>query len=303
MRTPLRDAAVGPALMALALAGCARSYVATEDLVYDTSHAFGTFDYYEPQGDMRAGRPAVLAVHGGAWRSGDKGWGAAIAAELCPSGYVVFSVNYRLSSRKGNVWPAQIEDVQAALRYVRANAARFRIDPARIASLGFSAGGHLATMVALRPDPHGRDGRVDVAVNLNGEHDLTMPPDQVMSDFENIGGGVLGHPAPWSRAELTDLSTVTFARAGVSVLTIHGVGDDNVYYPQAARITAALEVAGADARLVRVDGDAGFCHEGCWRTPAARRALHEFLDSRLQHDGTAYRESARVTSPPPGNVR
>ena len=283
MPKSLREAAVGPVMMALSLMGCAQDYVATENLVYDESHALGEFDYYEPKGDTRTERPAILAIHGGAWRSGDKGWGDAIAAELCPYGYVVFSVNYRLSSGKGNVWPAQIEDVQAALRYVRANAAEFRIDPARIASLGFSAGGHLATMVALRPDPRG-DGRVDVAVNLDGEHDLTMPPDRVMADFESIVSGVLGHPAPWSRAELTDLSTVTFARAGVSVLTIHGVGDDNVYYPQAERITAALEAVGADAQLVRVDGDAGFCHEGCWRTPAARRAIHEFLDSRLRHD-------------------
>ena len=298
MLTSLRDAALG-LLMVLTLMGCARDYAATANLVYDASHPFGELDYYEPKDDTRTQRPAILAIHGGAWRSGDKGWGDAIAAELCPYGYVVFSVNYRLSSRKGGVWPAQIEDVQAALRYVRANASRFRIDPARIASLGFSAGGHLATMVALRPDPRGEDGRVDVAVNLNGEHDLTMPPDLVMSDFEGIVAGVLGHPAPWSRAELTDLSTVTFARAGVSVLTIHGVRDDNVYYPQAERITAALKAVGADARLVRVDGNAGFCHEGCWTTAAARRAIREFLDSRLRHDGAAF----LVSTSPPGNAR
>ena len=179
----------------------------------------------------------------------------------------------------------------AAVRYVRAQAAQFRIDPTRIASLGFSAGGHLATMLALRPDPRGTDGRVSIAVNLDGEHDLTMPPDKVMSDFDNIVTGVLGHPAPWSQAELTDLSTVTFARGGVSVLTIHGVNDDNVYYPQAERITAALTASGADTRLVRVDGDDGFCHESCWKTAHARRAILEFLNGRLRHDGTAYFES------------
>ena len=277
-------------LLSLTLTGCEKAYAAQKNLVYDSSHAFGTFDYYEPKADTRTQRPAILAVHGGAWRSGDKAWGQGIAKELVPSGYVVFSVNYRLSSR-GYVWPAQIEDVQSALRYVRTHAAQFRIDPARIAALGFSAGGHLATMVALRPDPRGPEGRVDVAVNLNGEHDLTMPPDKVMSDFENIVSAVLGHPAPWSLAELTDLSTVTFARAGVSVLTIHGVNDDNVYFAQAERLTAALAAAGADTRLVRVDGDAGHCHENCWKTAHARRAIHEFLNARLGHDGTGYSES------------
>ena len=281
---------LGLTLLALTLSSCEQEFVAKKNLVYDTAHSFGTFDYYEPKADTRTQRPAILAVHGGAWRSGDKAWGESIAKELVPYGYVVFSVNYRLSSR-GHVWPAQIADVQAALRYVRAQAAQFRIDPARIASLGFSAGGHLATMVALRPDSRGVDGRVDVAVNLDGEHDLTMPPDKVMSDFENIVTGVLGHPAPWSQAELTDLSTVTFARAGVSVLTIHGVKDDNVYYPQAERITAALTAAGADPRLVRIDGDEGSCHEDCWKTARARRAILEFLNERLRHDGSAYFES------------
>src|SRR6185503_7193501 len=122
-------------------------------------------------------------------------------------------------------WPAQIADVQKALKYIRANARQFRIDPTRVASLGMSAGGHLATMVALRDDPTSPDGRVNTAINLDGEHDMTMPHDQVMSDFESILTSVLGHAAPWSDAELRDISTVTFARPDVSLLTVHGAGD------------------------------------------------------------------------------
>ena len=118
---------------------------------------------------------------------------------------------------------------QSVLRYVRANAVRFRIDPARVASLGMSAGGHLATMVALRGDPAGPAGRVNTAINLDGEQDMTMPPERVMADFENILTNVMGHAAPWSYAELRDISTVTFARPDVSLLTVHGAGDDNVW--------------------------------------------------------------------------
>ena len=153
----------------------------------------------------------------------------------------MFSINYRVSKRPNGKWPAQIEDVQKALKHIRANASRFRIDPARIASLGMSAGGHLATMVALRDDPTSPDGRVNIAINLDGEHDMTMPPDQVMDDFEDILTAVMGHPAPWSDAELRDISTVTFARPDISVLTVHGTGDDNVYVTQGERITAALQ--------------------------------------------------------------
>jgi acetyl esterase/lipase len=278
-------------LLAVAASGCASdAYEVQETLSYDPSLGYhGTFDVYEPRADSgRTSRPAILAIHGGAWRGGDKAWGEQFAEELCPLGYVVFSINYRLAGEPGATWPAQIEDVQQALRYVRANARRFRIDPTRIASLGMSAGGHLATMVALRDDPAGPDGRVSVAVTLDGEHDMTMPPSRVMADFESIMETVMGHAAPWSATELRDISTVTFARPDVSVLTVHGAGDDNVYVAQGDRITAALRSRGADAEFVRIEGDEGDCHEDCWRVDRARKALHRFLDRELAHDGDAF---------------
>ena len=277
----------------LGASGCeSDAYEVTETLSYDPGIGYaGTFDFYEPKSDSgRTDRPAILAIHGGAWRGGDKAWGEQFAEELCPFGYVVFSINYRVSSGPNGTWPAQIEDVQKALRHIRANARRFGIDPDRIASLGMSAGGHLATMVALRDDPVGPEGRVSVAVNLDGEHDMTMPPDEVMADFDDILTGVLGHSAPWSDAELRDISTVTFARPDVSVLTVHGAGDDNVYVAQADRITAVLQAKGAETELVRIEGREGNCHEDCWKVPRARRALHRFLDRELRHDGDRFFE-------------
>ena len=273
--------------------GCASDkYVVTPDVSYDSSTGFsGTLDFYEPKGDStRTNRPAILAIHGGAWKSGDKGWGETFASELCPRGYVVFSVNYRLSSEPNGRWPAQIEDVQKALRFVRTNAARFRIDPERIASLGMSAGGHLATMVALRNDSTGAIGRVKVAVNLDGEHDMMMVPGKVMADFDAIMTAVMGHPRPWSAAELRDISTVTFARPDVSLLTVHGAGDDNVYVSQGERITSVLQSVGARTEFIRIDGAAGNCHSDCWKVPVARKALHRFLDRELMHDGDRHRE-------------
>ena len=298
-----RRIAIGTWALALvmAFAGCASdAYDVTEELSYDPAIGFaGTFDLYEPAGDtVRAGRPAIVAIHGGAWMRGDKGWGENVAAELCPYGYVVIAINYRLSGDPGGTWPAQIEDVRKALRYVRANATRFRVDPARIASLGMSAGGHLATMVALRDDPGGADGRVRVAVNLDGEHDMTMPPGQVMADFDDIMTKVLGHPAPWTDAELRDISTVTFARPDVAVLTVHGAGDDNVYVAQGERLTAALRAKGAVAELVRIDGREGDCHDDCWLVPAARHALQRFLDRELAHDGARYLAGRRGAASP-----
>ena len=294
----LRTRALASLLLALALgaSGCDHPYEVDEGLTYDATIGYdGTFDVYTPKADsVRVNRPAILAIHGGAWKGGDKAWGEHVAEELCPVGYVVVSINYRLSEHPRGTWPAQIEDVQKALRYVRANARRLRIDPERIASLGMSAGGHLATMVALRDDPAGPDGRVRVAVNLDGEHDMTMPPRQVMDDFDEIMTKVLGHPRPWSAAELRDISTVTFARPDVALLTVHGAGDDNVYVAQGERITAALRARGARAELVRLDGDEGDCHSKCWQVPRARDAIHRFLDRELSHDGARFRaERAR----------
>jgi acetyl esterase/lipase len=276
------------------VSGCrSDAYDVEKNLSYDsTIGIYGTFDFYEPGSDsVRADRPAILAIHGGAWKGGDKAWGQQIAEEFCPFGYVVFSINYRLSSRPGGTWPAQIEDVQDALKYIRANARHFRIDPTRIASLGMSAGGHLATMVALRDDPASPAGRVEVAVNLDGEHDMTMAPEEVMDDFDDIMTKVMGHPAPWTAAELRDISTVTFARPDVSLLTVHGAADDNVYVAQGERITEALRSRGAEVEFVRIEGDAGDCHSDCWRVPVARRAIHRFLDRKLSHDGNRFFEN------------
>ena len=283
------------------VSGCdSEAYDVQENLSYDSTIGYhGTFDFYEPRSDsVRANRPAILAIHGGAWRGGDKAWGEQFAEELCPFGYVVISINYRLSGQPNGTWPAQIEDVQNALKYIRANAGRFRMDPTRIASLGMSAGGHLATMVALRDDRASPHGRVNIAINLDGEHDMTMPPDQVMADFESILTAVMGHASPWSDAELRDISTVTFARPDVSLLTVHGVGDDNVYFTQGERITAELQSKGAETEFVRIAGEAGKCHEDCWKVSSARNAMHRFLDRKLSHDGDRFFEDKYGTRSP-----
>jgi dipeptidyl aminopeptidase/acylaminoacyl peptidase len=125
-----------------------------------------------------------------------------------------------------------------------------------------------------------------------------MPPDQVMADFEDIVTAVLGHGPPWSRTELDDISTVTFVRPDVSLLTVHGAGDDNVYVAQGERITAALRSAGADVEFIRIEGREGNCHEDCWRQPAARRAIHRFLDRALSHDGRRFHQEHTPTATP-----
>jgi hypothetical protein len=115
--------------------------------------------------------------------------------------------------------------------------------------------------------------------------DMTMPPGQVMDDFDDILTEVMGHPGPWSDAELRDISTVTFARPDVSLLTIHGDADDNVYVEQGERITEVLRERGAEVEFLRLDGGEGRCHADCWKVPRARDALLRFLSRKLVRDG------------------
>jgi fermentation-respiration switch protein FrsA (DUF1100 family) len=139
---------------------------------------------------------------------------------------------------------------------------------------------------------------VHTAINLDGEHDMTMPPERVMADFDDILTRVMGHAAPWSEAELRDISTVTFARPDVSLLTVHGAGDDNVYVTQGERITAALRSRGAETEFVRLEGEEGDCHEDCWKVARARQAIHRFLDRKLSHDGNRFFEDTHGTKSP-----
>ncbi len=94
--------------------------------------------------------PAVLFIHGGAWKIGDKKFYKGYYAEkYANAGYHVIAINYRLLDKKdpSTQWPAQMQDVQLAVRWIRSNAAQWRIDPTRIVAIGSSAGGHLALLL------------------------------------------------------------------------------------------------------------------------------------------------------------
>jgi acetyl esterase/lipase len=104
-------------------------------------------DLFLPPIDSKE-RPAILIVHGGGWREGDKTQLRGYAILLARLGFVTLSTSYRLSTEA--VWPAQIQDVNCALRYLRASSDSLDIDPERIGISGNSAGGHLALMAGAK---------------------------------------------------------------------------------------------------------------------------------------------------------
>lgn len=128
--------------------------------------------------------PVILFLHSGAWITGDRTGGPAI--RQASRGYAVASIDYRLAPTY--TWPAQIEDCKAAVRWLRANAARFHLDPERIGVFGTSAGGHLASMLGTtsgRPEFEGLylgnpqfSSKVKVVVDMYGPTDLSKLDEQ-----------------------------------------------------------------------------------------------------------------------------
>jgi acetyl esterase/lipase len=160
---PRRTAVAGPWIVALAavlgapppsVAQATRAdppIVVVRDVRYrEGADATAAFDVYRP--DVAESRPAVMVLHGGGWVSGHRAAGDAstVARRLAEAGYVAVSAGYRLAPKA--TWPAQLDDVRLAMRTLRANAGRFRVDPSRIASFGTSAGGHLAAFLCVADD-------------------------------------------------------------------------------------------------------------------------------------------------------
>lgn len=111
----------------------------------------GLCDIYTPQQEAPAnGRPAVMVIHGGAWSVGDKWPLQTFSKTLARNGFVAITINYRLAPK--HKFPAQVDDVREALLWTVANAERFSIDLDRVGLCGYSAGGHLSTLVGSLAD-------------------------------------------------------------------------------------------------------------------------------------------------------
>jgi acetyl esterase/lipase len=287
------------------VSGCA-SYDLVSNQSYDpTSVPYGVYDIYYPKGPLFGlvadtnTHSTVIAVHGGGWYSGDKTDMADVAQDLCALGYIVVSPNYRLTMNPttgyGSAWPAQIEDLQKACAYFRNNAKSLRINTNNMAALGVSAGGNLATMLSVRPDPlNGGMPTFSTAVDLDGEQDMTQPGNTVMADFYDgvspVTTGIMtyamGHPEPWTQAELQNISPVFFAPNATpkpNLLIIHGQSDPNVYVANAGWIKEALakNMGTSDVQEVIITGSNGVCHGTCWEVPVADNAMHVFLAKHL----------------------
>ena len=207
------------------------------------------FDAHIPSGE--GPHPAVILVHGGAWVRGDRAWNVQpLFKPLTEAGIAWFSISYRFASDFLGIGDA-VDDVHAAVAHVRSHAADYRIDPARIALIGESAGAHLAAMAALA-----QPNAVAAVVSLYGPNDLellatTSPaiPAHVRNALENTGFAemLLGY--------VRSISPIRHVRSDAPpFLLIHGTADLLVPFEQSVKMRECMLAAGAQCELVTIQG-------------------------------------------------
>jgi len=218
----------------------------------------------------RAGkkRPMVVFIHGGGWLAGRKEDGLEVIRHIAASGdYATATINYRLSQEA--VWPAQIYDCKAAIRFLRGKADEYGIDPDKIGVMGFSAGGHLVSMLGTGNDEPSLEGtlgkfakvssRVQCVVNFFGPTDfLTFfdkDPNLEKLSGQNMAAQLLGRNKEEIAANAKAASPVTWiTKDDAPFFTAHGTKDNLVPFAQATEIDAALEKAGVETHLVAMEG-------------------------------------------------
>lgn len=236
--------------------------------------------------------PVIVYVHGGAWLGGDRAGGHGKLARYVADGeYAGVSVGYRLTNEA--IWPAQIHDCKAAIRWIRANARKYNLDPDRIGVVGESAGGHLAAMLGTS------GGNKDVEGDLGEHKDQSSRVSCVVDHFGPAdllamqdGGGKMDHDGPNSpegklvggrvkekKEVARAASPVTYvAKDNPPFLIIHGNKDPLVPFDQSERLSAALKKAKVDCYFVTVDGGG----HGGFRNPEVGKRERQFFEKYLR---------------------
>jgi acetyl esterase/lipase len=227
--------------------------------------------------------PVVIVVHGGAWSGGDKAQGLKpLTGPLTEGNFTWFSINYRLAP--AHRWPACIDDVRAAIRWVKAHATEYKGDPQRIALLGYSAGGHLAAFAA---DTAEDDTCVQAVVlcaaptYLEGDVDR---PDGLSPSLQKL----FDHDKEIDekmRVVLHDASPINYLTANSPpALLIHGVDDKSVLYSQSINYKARLDALGVPCELVTITG--GDHHIDQWASidSSYKQKLVDWLQATLKAD-------------------
>lgn len=220
--------------------------------------------------------PCVVWICGGAWVQMDRSAHLAYLAELARRGFVVASVEYRTSNEA--VFPAQLVDIKAAIRYLRAHSERYRIDSAHFGVMGESAGGHLTAMAALVNDPAYDIGdytdyssNVQAACPWYPPTDVScFPYDSPVTAAASPESLMLGMNVMLNKEEALKACPVTYvSKDAPPFMILHGVDDHVVPFAQGEILHDKLEEAGCDVKLVAIESadhaDKQFFQRETWK--------------------------------------
>jgi len=232
------------------------------DVPYSTiggrSLGLDIYDLRDHPSDLR---PALIMLHGGGWTIGSKTDMRELSTFLVRCcGFVAFAVDYRLTHGSENLWPAQLDDVQRAVRWIRAHAAKYGVDRDRIGAYGYSAGGQLVALLGMEDARDNSDpvlarysSRVEAVVDVSGPSDFTTDRDAESDAFLTtfFGGDYEHHSEIWQDAS----PVFHVSKKAAPFLIVHGTRDANVPVTQAQELADKLKRARVPVEFVKVDDD------------------------------------------------
>ncbi len=247
----------------------------TRDLVYvDYGQRRLKLDVYRPPIDSQAGAvPAIVAVRGGAWRDGDKEFFGYIAGQLAMADFVAVSIEYRTVDEAK--FPAAVDDVRAAVRWMRTHAVEYGADPHALGAIGGSAGAHLVAMLAA-------SGDVDAAVAMGGGYDLASL-DRGNREVIRAVTDFIGAPLEAHADTVAAASPIRHVSSrSAPLLLLHSPTDPLAPFEQAVEMQRAYRRVGASAVLKAIDapGVHGFWGDPRYFLEALGEAV-KFFHSRL----------------------
>ncbi len=251
-------------------------------------HERQKLDLYLPkEADSSGKRPLLVWIHGGAWLGGSKE--RPLALRFVEKGYAVASINYRLSQHA--ISPAQIEDCKAAIRWLRANAAKHGYDPNRIGVWGSSAGGHLVALLGTTGDVKEFDvgpnaavsSRVQAVCDFFGPTDFTKMsgfPSTMKHDApDSPEAKLIGGPVQENKDKCQRANPITYVtKDDPPFLIVHGDKDPLVPHNQSEILLDALKKASVEANLYTVAGGG----HGGFKDPQVDVLVAQFFERHLR---------------------